>query len=161
MSFDSGESWQKNFLQIDGLWNLAQNPANPKILVAASESNGLFFTFDGGETWEERENGIVNNTFYTVAFDPQHPDTIYAGGFLTGVYKSTDGGESWANSYQGLGKINIYALAVDPVNSDRIYAGTQGGGVFMSEDGGISWTFMGIENGHISAMKAINFTEVK
>lgn len=161
MSFDAGESWQKNHLKIAGLWNLVQNPGNPNILVAATESRGLFFTFDGGQNWEERENGIVNNTFYTVAFDPQHPDTIYAGGFLTGVYKTTDGGDSWTNSYQGLEKINIYTLAVDPVDSNCIYAGTQGGGVFISKDAGQSWSFMKISDGHISAIKVINFEEVK
>ena len=161
MSFDAGESWKKNDLKITDLWSLIQNPVNPEIFVVTTESNGLYFSLNGGKTWEERENGIVNNTFYTAAFDPQHPDTIYAGGFLTGVYKTTDGGTSWTSSFRGLETTNIYALAVDPLDSNRIYAGTQGGGVFISKDAGQSWTFMGIESGRISAIKALNFEEVK
>lgn len=161
MSVDAGESWQKNNLKMTDLWSLTQNPENPENLIVTTESNGLYFSFNGGKTWEERENGIVNNTFYTAAFDPQHPDTIYAAGFLTGVYKTTDGGASWTNGSQGLATMNIYTIAVDPIDSNRIYAGTQGNGVFISKDAGQSWTFMGIENGQISAIKALNFEEVK
>lgn len=157
ISNDAAKSWRRTDISIRNIRVVVQHPANPKILVAGTEDNGLYFTTDGGNVWEKRDNGVGHSTFYAIAFDPNNQDVIYAGGYQTGVYKSIDGGMKWTRSHKGLDNLNIHAVAVTPNDSKRIYAGTMGNGVYMSEDGGKSWKYIGIKNGYVSAIKIESF----
>lgn len=154
-SKNAGDSWLRTNLRIRHIRFVAQHPQNAGILVAATEDNGLYFTFNGGKTWEKRDNGIVHQTFYTVEFDPNQPEVIYAAGFSTGIYKSTDGGDSWTQHFKGLDNLHICTISVDPQDSQRVYTGTLETGVFMSEDGGERWRYLGIDGGQISMVKAV------
>ena len=134
---------------------LVQHPKNPKIYVAGTENNGIYFSINGGRFWDKRDTGVMNDAFYAIAFDPNFPDTIYAGGFQTGVYKSINAGRKWTKSCQGLDNLDIHAIAVTPDNSNLIYAGTMGNGVYVSADAGKTWQYAGIKNGYVSAIKII------
>ncbi len=156
-STDMGDSWHKLGLQVRSIRTIVQHPQNAKILAVGTENNGIYFTNDGGKTWEKRDTGIFASTFYTITFNPSNPDVIYAAGFQTGVYKSTDGGKKWKQSFTGLPILDIHTIAVDPQNSNRIFAGTMGQGVYRSDDGGETWAFVGIENGMINNIKIESF----
>ena len=156
-STDAGQSWQKLGLRVKRIRVVVQHPKDTKTLVAGTENNGLYFSFDSGRVWEKRDTGIMHNTFYTIAFDPNNTDVIYAGGFQTGVYKSVDGGKKWTLYFSGLPILDIHAIAVDPNNSDCVFAGTMGKGMYRSDDGGVSWKYAGIENGYINAIKIESF----
>lgn len=152
-SEDAGNSWTRTGLNVRNSRVVAQHPTDANTLVAGTENNGLYFSYDGGQIWEKRDTGVGHDTFYAITFDGNNPDIIYAGGYQTGVYRSIDAGLKWTRSHQGLVNLDIQALAVTPGNSDRVYAGTVGGGVYLSQDRGYSWRYFGIHNGYITAIK--------
>ena len=152
-STDAGESWQKMGLRVPSIRTIIQHPIKSEILIAGTENNGLYFSFDGGKTWEKRDTGILTQTFYTITFDPTDPDIIYAGGFQTGVYKSIDGGKKWKQYFNGLTRLDIQALAVDPQNPNTVFAGTMGEGLFRSNDGGQNWKTAALANGFVTTIK--------
>jgi photosystem II stability/assembly factor-like uncharacterized protein len=148
-SFDGAASWRRMGLSVANTRVIAQHPVNPAMLIAGTESHGLYVSRDGGKIWIRAEAGIDHQTFYTVAFDPNNPETVYAGGYVTGVYKSVDGARTWKRMNEGLANLNIHAIAVDPANSQRVYAATMWGGIYRTDDGGGRWRSAGLAGSQI------------
>jgi serine/threonine protein kinase/photosystem II stability/assembly factor-like uncharacterized protein len=82
-------------------------PSNPNIVYAGSGyeddrfAKGIFKSTDGGESWEDINNGLSINsaTGYphyvkSIAVHPSNPNLVFAA-TGSGLYKSTNGGESW------------------------------------------------------------------
>ena len=117
-STDGGKNWQQVLFVNEraGAVDLAINPANPRVLYAA--------------TWE------VTRT----------PWNLTSGGTGSGLYKSTDGGDTWTPLSRGLpsGMKGRIGVTVSPVRTDRVWAIVEAldGGVFRSDDAGASWTKM-------------------
>lgn len=104
---------------------------------------GVIKSKDGGVSWSEINNGLMDNFFKTIppgilsiAIDNINTNTIYTGTDSNGIFKSVDGGNSWTQI--GLTDSSVRSLVIDPINSEIIYAGTSGG-VFKSTNGGSSW----------------------
>ncbi len=147
-SYDRGEKWvQKVELMNIGegrsFFNnirptfLKVDPQDPQALYVGSVSNGLFYTFNKGNSWQKTlvGKGIV----YDIAINPKDKCTIYA---ATGnkVYKTDDCMRHWQNIHiEGLPEQSIKAVAVDDYNDNKVYIGTSGGGLFKSYDYGNSW----------------------
>ncbi len=156
-SVDAGESWQKLGLRVKRIRLIQQHPKDPKILVAATENNGIYFSLDGGRVWEKRDSGVMHSTFYGITFDPTNPDIVYAVGFQTGIYKSVDGGKIWKHFFKGLDTLDFRSIAVDPNHSNRLVAGSIGKGIYQSDDSGESWRYIGIPDGYVGAVKIVAF----
>ena len=115
-STDGGKHWEQVLFVNEraGAVDLAMNPANPRVLYAA--------------TWE------VTRT----------PWNLSSGGDGSGLYKSTDGGDTWTPLTRGLpqGMKGRIGVTVSPVRPERVWAivEAQDGGVFRSDDSGSSWT---------------------
>lgn len=66
-------------------------------------AGGVYVSFDGGETFEPRNDGLPVDrarTFSLLQVHPQDPQTLFVstirgGGHAIGAFKSTDGGRSW------------------------------------------------------------------
>lgn len=99
-------------------------------LYAAGLSK-LFYTFDGGDTWDS--TAIISPTLdYTAAIQLAQ-GRLYVGTEFEGVFSSADGGHTWQadnNGLVGLGATNISSFAV---RGDSLYAGTYGAGVFVKK----------------------------
>ena len=156
-STNAGESWQKMGLRERHIRFIAQHPQDPKILAVATENNGIYFSLDGGNIWENRDTGLKHSTFYGITFDPSNPDIVYAVGFQTGIYKSVDGGKKWNQYFKGLDNLDFRSIAVDPNNSNRVIAGSIGKGIYQSDDGGESWRFIGITDGYVGTVRILDF----
>jgi photosystem II stability/assembly factor-like uncharacterized protein len=105
---------------------------------------------DGGNTWNNKSNGISARSIQFMEADPFDPNIIYAyfsdwydgrdGGLL---YKSIDAGENWGLIYSGVilngWGIGLNALAIDPSNTSIIYLAATTG-VLKSLDSGATWT---------------------
>lgn len=148
-SDDGAAHWSRSNLSVPAVRMIAQNPANPAMLVAGTESYGIYVSRNGGATWARSEAGIDHQTFYTIAFDPVNPETLYAGGYVTGVYKSTDGARSWKRMNDGLAALTIHGLAVDPTAPGRVYAATLWGGVYRTDNAGQTWRNVGLPGSEI------------
>jgi photosystem II stability/assembly factor-like uncharacterized protein len=106
--------------------------------------NGLFRTRDGGQTWQESDEGISGDSRKILL---QHVMSTRLPGDLL---MTTDGGATWTSvNIPGPGPFSsaaefVSALAFDLATPTTIYAGTEGEGFYKSVDGGTSWA--GISN---------------
>ncbi len=120
---------------------LAINPENPDVVYAAisnSESRGVYKTINGGQHWEQMNNGIENleghDYIQTIAINPKFPETLYLGVTSSNsndqnplLYESNDGANSWHSFSVGMPEYGtVQTLSVDTMNS-RMYAGTRNG----------------------------------
>ena len=173
---NGGKTWNKILYsnKLTGAADLVMDPNNPNKLIAAmwehkrdpwffksgGEGSGLFITYDGGETWEERtsEDGLPEGELGRIglAIAPSDSNIIYAlvESKKNALYKSEDGGFSWKminDKEDEIGNRPFYYsdIFVDPQNSNRLYS------VFtyvnVSEDGGKSFEALmpayGVDNG--------------
>lgn len=148
-SFDKGNAWvQKNLFVYSGgagnisginVTSLTFDPQDNKAIYLTSDSQGLFYSYDGGDSWQ-KAGGVKNGAIASVAVDPRDKCTIYAT-FAGSILKSTDCNRSWSEVYIDTrnGKANVTALAIDSFNNNMIYAGNSVGDVLKSINAGGEW----------------------
>lgn len=159
-SADNGASWQVK-INIDGKKTIAGinvlameiNPFDPNNIYLGTDSNGLFMTKDGGETWTAV---AFPSKAYGLAFDAKNPDVIYASGVINGrakLYKRIGQASEWKEIYtEPADGTVISSLAVDRVNTQILYAGTNDGVIIKSTDGGTSWVNLEKADGPITSI---------
>ena len=155
---NGGQSWQK-------IWsgdNLARyiwiDPRNSDVLYVstgifdreAANSDykkgiaggvGVIKSTDGGLTWKQINQGLLNLYVGSLFMHPQNPDILLAAaGNVTypehsGVYLSTDGGASWK---QTLDAYVINSVEFSTSDPKIAYAGDFSA-IFSSQDGGNTW----------------------
>jgi photosystem II stability/assembly factor-like uncharacterized protein len=128
------------------IFSLTVDPHNPQIIWVGTNPTGhIYRSTDGGQTWEERDNGVTMEyggglTFRGFTIDPRSSDIVYAMaetsdpiiGFAvwgdgTGgaVYRTTDGGETWEVIWDGgIPSSLARYLWVNPENPDILYVST-------------------------------------
>ena len=163
-SNDGGESW-KRILYIDedtGCADIDLDPERPQIIYAAmwefrrypdfftsgGPGSGLFRSVDGGESWQQIEQGLPEEDLgrIAIAVAPSQPATLYANveSSDTALYRSDDMGNSWqkmntSNNVQ-MRPFYFSELLVDPTDHMRVYK--PGYTTTMSDDGGASFSAM-------------------
>jgi hypothetical protein len=133
---------------------MAQDPDDPN-LIYRQDHKGMFRTRDGGDHWENIENGLYSGFGFPLAQDPStrrlfavplesDEYRIPEDGKLR-VFKSDNGGDSWEAVTAGLPQQNAYigvlrgAFDVDGLNPCGAYFGTTSGQIYASVDNGDSW----------------------
>jgi photosystem II stability/assembly factor-like uncharacterized protein len=114
---------------------LAFDPRHPRIVLAAADNAGVFWSADGGRSWRPLSIAPSVVDVCCLLVDPKHPRIVYAG-TAEGVFKSTDAGASWPSV--GLPRSFVTALTFDPADARTIFAGSVDG-LYRSSDGGASW----------------------
>jgi len=114
------------------------DPEDPLTLYAATEANGLFYSLDGGNSWQVFGNF---NTGYIrdVVVDYHNKCTIYA---VTAnkLFKTVNCGRDWNNIYyHQKNQVLLTAIDIDSVTSTTLYLGTSEGEILKSIDGGYTW----------------------
>ena len=172
-TINGGAAWEQVLFLTDSTAavDLVQHPTDPNILYAAmwertrglnyrksgGETSGIWKTYDGGDTWNELENGLpfgenvgrigidisVSNPNILYAFYDQHISADQDYSFL-GIYKTTNSGDSWYqtndNSIRDMSsRFGWYfgQVRIDPENPDRVYA--LGVDLVRTENGGNNW----------------------
>jgi photosystem II stability/assembly factor-like uncharacterized protein len=139
LSEDGGEHWTAAGLAGKGVRVVVQDPQDARQFWLGTEEDGVFFSANGGRTWEQRSAGLEHRTVYAIAVHPLKHDWIYAGTYGGGVYLSTDGGGRWEQRSRGLTDLQVHALVVLPSDPRVVLAGTLNKGLFRSTDGGGTW----------------------
>ena len=161
MSIDGGRTW---FPSNEGITTragesgdaipvfcLTIDPHNyDTIWVGTQNVRGIFKSTDGGRTWAEMDNGVIERegiTFRGFTIDPRSSDVVYAAAEISSwawageerpgrefdmtkgvVYKTTDGGKHWDAIWRG-DNLARYVW-IDPTEPDAIYVST---GIFDRE----------------------------
>lgn len=117
------------------------NPVDPNAIYIGTESNGLFVTKDGAESWQEVP---FADKVYGLFFDPQNTEIMYGSGIFNKrakIYKRFQEGQDWKEIYTEPSEdTTISTLALDETNPQTIYAGTSEGVILKTTDGGQTWS---------------------
>lgn len=162
-SRDGGENWRLFTTQADFIGNgevrylgemIAVDPFDPRTVVAASFSRGVFASRDGGEHWAYA--GLEGEPLKSLAFHPRIPNRLYVGTLRTmahadylfpsgykrpqvgRLYLSNDGGRSWSLLAEGPG-LAFAEIQFSPEGDDILYAAAGTLGLLKSMDGGRSF----------------------
>ena len=147
-SLNKGTNWSQkvlfqtvgargSFASID-IISLVLDPQDNKAIYASSIGNGLFYSYDAGESWQIATTlGKVTPT--NIAVDPTDKCNIYAT-YGNKVYKSVDCSRTWAAVYFDNDlTAAITALVVDNSDKNNVFIGTSRGEIIRSSDRGVSW----------------------
>lgn len=148
-SVDKGAEWaQKSAIattegqrSIAGLniTAFAQDPADPNALYAGTDSEGLFFSLDGAESWQHvTELGRIRVNAVGISPGNKCHQFVATG---NRVLRSIDCSRSWQNVYfDSRADAQIVDIDIDHFNSETIFAATSKGDLLKSVDNGGSWS---------------------
>lgn len=131
---DKYEHFGPNF---PGIFNLAVDPRDPKVLYVAS-LNGALCSRDGGKTWRIGTSWDITEP-KDVFVDPNAPDHVYLA-LPDGIAVSPDRGATWPRQENGLPDRGKYTQVakVDRTKAGRALAGCESG-MYLTDDGAQSW----------------------
>ena len=124
-------------------------------IYAATHTDGVFISRNGGDSWERSTTGLHVKKVWTVAVDPIEPATVYAGAHYGHLFRSNDYGATWSevvglhkaprrNEWGidwGFGTVGlcIHTIKFDRSHPERIYIIASGNGVYRTDDRGETW----------------------
>lgn len=136
-SDDGGETFTPQPVDLPGLdiHAFAQAPTDGGSVYAYVVGHGLFWSGDGGDTWEQRaEVEQLPQDLFGLAVVGTGADTLVLVGPDSGILRSQDGGRSMVSVLQS----QVWAVTVDPADPQVVWALTTGG-LDRSSDGGQTW----------------------
>lgn len=150
-----GKEWKLSGTTLEGkhVSSLLLEPVNGGV-YAGIHRGGVFFSPDGGRTWEERSDGITLDHVYSLvyAIEDGRP-IVYAGTEPPSLFRTRDEGRNWEElpgwrEMPGKEKWvfpmppkipHAKTLAVDPRDPCTIFVGVEQAGLFKTNDGGRTW----------------------
>jgi hypothetical protein len=95
-------------------------------LIDNNNSDPLFISSDGGNTWVAASNP-VSETYSNIVARPNNPDHLYAAPNNYNFMVSTDGGNNWVYANGGSGGMLGYSvnLAFIPSNANLLFYGSE------------------------------------
>lgn len=160
-SADAGETWviKSTLLTAQGVKSLSgakvykifTDPSDPKALYMGTRGQGLFYSYDNGDTWNSSA-AMAGKYIYALAVDPRDKCTIYVSDGAH-IFKTADCQRTWEQLFSEERTTQRFvALAVDNSDSKIVYGAELGGDIFRSKDGGQSWRIIkrfGFEMRHL------------
>jgi len=116
------------------------------LCYGSSSERGFLVSFDGGETWEERNEGLPRKvlagtgqvrTLTAIGVDPVQPQRV-AVATSKEIYLSEDYGATWRRIPFNNGSV-ITAVALSPVNREQLLVGTSFAGFYETTNAGQTW----------------------
>lgn len=114
-SVNRGESWNQLTLgtednPVGSITALEQDSSNPEIIYAGTDSSGLYYSKDSGETWFSSNNGFPNRFVQCLLSLPYKNTPLLAGTNGDGVYISYNQGDSWEKLQHPDNRLLVYSL---------------------------------------------------
>jgi photosystem II stability/assembly factor-like uncharacterized protein len=113
------------------LHTILVHPGDPRRMLVAISTGGVYRTADGGRSWTASNHGIraqflpdkhpeFGQCVHKVARHPDRPDRYFLQNHW-GLYRSDDGGASWKDIANGVPSDFGFAMAVHPHDPDTVY----------------------------------------
>jgi photosystem II stability/assembly factor-like uncharacterized protein len=127
-------------------------------MYVGSQTNGLFYSLDGGESWLRPEDKTATTgSILAIEVDPKNICTYYV---LKAdrLLKTTTCGREFDNEayVETRSDSTLTALAIDWYNSKSVLLGTSEGDVLRSMDGGQTWSAIERANNAITSIAISN-----
>lgn len=100
------------------------------------DTNGVFFSPDGGASWAARDAGLLGASANVLS---RSGSDLFLGSGGQGVYRWVSEAEAWESRSTGLGTANTIFSFAEGMAGQSFYVGTEGG-VLRSDDRGGLWT---------------------
>ena len=144
-STDSGKTWTNKQTGIPGFkntWSVDVDPADEKIVYAATNDSGIVKSIDSGESWNEINNGLGNvKSFHSISICPANTMVLLAGSRDGQIFRSEDSGQNWKLVLEELTQQDqIVSIAFSPIKPEQVYAGANRTGFYVSNDAGNTWS---------------------
>ncbi len=148
-SDDYGQSWLDISLgfPVKVVNDLAIDPEDPTLMYAATEGDGIYYSVNGGLTWNYDSGGAGDNgSARKVALSPFNTSEVYAGFLSLGVCLSDDGGLNWTSSTVGISSLKLNDIETDPNDPEVILASFEAensGGCYLFDPAAGDWALVG------------------
>ena len=129
-SSNDGETWQRVGVPPARdlfLYDAVVDPRNPDHVVAGVMSDGVYATFDGGQTWT-RSRPVERVNAFSLAMSPADPSKVWMEGYdrdrsTRFIWESTDGGQKFREvlDQSRADLINGNKMWASPVDPDLLY----------------------------------------
>lgn len=131
----------------------AFEPGNSQAIWAGSASGGLWFTENGGDSWQPMASQIPSTGIGAVATNPLNPKSLLIGtgeGFGQdyyftrpgiGLFKSTDRGLLWQQTdfdYLPTARVSAFKIVWSYADTNIVWLGATNG-LWKSTDAGLTW----------------------
>ena len=151
----SSDSAQIRYLGLkekgDVRWTVS-DAENPERIWAATDRAGVWRTDNGGDTWFEKNEGLVYKHTLSLARHPK-TETLYVGTEPACIFKSVDQGDTWTEleslrrlktrrdwTFPGPPYVaHVRGIGLDPADPDVIFGAVEEGWLIRSVDGGKTW----------------------
>jgi photosystem II stability/assembly factor-like uncharacterized protein len=151
----AGESWRAGGTSLaqTHATTLTTVPGRPGVF-AGTHGDGVFFSADGGASWEKRSEGITIPDVYSIAAVAQDGGTtVYAGTQPASLFRSRDLGRTWQElpairqvpgteywTFPAPPRIaHTKMMVFHPRDPNIFYAAIEQGALLKTTDGGASW----------------------
>lgn len=117
---------------------IVQDPQDPNALYIGTAGNGLFYTYDGGESWQQPAQ-IGRGRVYSIAVHPKDKCTILAT-YENKLLRTDDCSRTWSVIYvDSRTDRQTKAVTIDSYNPSIVWLASSSGDLLKSADGGVSW----------------------
>jgi len=142
------------------VWHLEPSLTDPDTVYAGVEDAALFYSTDGGQTWQELpalrgaqghlwQPGAGGMCLHTIVLDPSHPERIFIAISAAGTFRTDDAGKTWQPMNRGLRSAGIpnpqaavghcvHRIAMHPSRPHVLFM-QKHWDVMRSDDAGASW----------------------
>jgi len=160
-----GYVWERTGGPSGGLgYDVRIHPINHNVMFVTDNPSGVNKSYDGGDTWVQRNISITTRTgpsmdeipIFSLTIDPSNPNIVWAGTQnAKGIYRSSDGGETWQKRDNGVtegNEISFRNFGIHPTNSNIVFGGAEirtgrlgesfdqtRGVIYKTTDGGLNW----------------------
>ena len=117
--------------------SIALSPINHNTVYICSSEKGVFRSTDGGDNWEDINEGLEVRGIKTMTIDSLS-GIIYLGTYYGGIYRSLDNGDHWEKISFNIKLTSCTDIAVNQRYPDSVYV-TARNGFYRSVDGALSW----------------------
>lgn len=168
-SRDAGHTWENvsRGMTHSRVIALAIDPLFPANVLAGTKGDGVYRSYNGGQTWVAKPVGMqdvtISSVVHQIVFVPGSSQHVFAATSM-GVFETENAGDAWIKRMDGMKEVlMVITIDIDPRQWTTLYAGTSGG-VYKTSDGARHWTKVNtglVSPDVLKSSRALGITRIK